>query len=97
MEDVNVICIYSGMEDKMTEQMLLRRNIVERRTGLARSTIYSMMKAGTFPLPIRVGKRAVRWREADIRDFVESKGGWTINKALAKSLHVNSYNSPMEE
>ena len=40
---------------------LLRRPEVERETGLSRSTIYARMEAGTFPRPLRLGPRAVRW------------------------------------
>ncbi len=38
---------------------ILRRKQVEARTGLARSTIYHHIKAGTFPRPIPLGPRAV--------------------------------------
>lgn len=66
----------------MSSSTLLRRNIVEKRTGLARSTIYSMMDQGNFPRPIRISKRAVRWLEADIDAFIAAKGAWGINKAI---------------
>ena len=49
----------------MTDQ-LLRRPEVERRIGLARSSIYRMMEAGEFPRPIRIGRRAVTWRASDL-------------------------------
>jgi len=49
----------------MSEQ-LLRRPEVERRIGLARSSIYRMMDAGEFPRPIRIGRRAVAWRVSDL-------------------------------
>lgn len=34
--------------------------------SLARSTIYGLIKAGRFPQPLQVGRRAVRWRRADV-------------------------------
>lgn len=49
----------------MSDQ-LLRRPEVERRIGLARSSIYRMMEAGEFPRPIRIGRRAVAWRASDL-------------------------------
>ncbi|KAA9005946.1 AlpA family phage regulatory protein [Histidinibacterium aquaticum] len=55
----------------MTER-LLRRPEVERLTGLSRSTIYSMMPRGEFPKPVRIGRRAVAWREGDLRIWVAS-------------------------
>lgn len=44
----------------------MRRKDVEAATGLARSTIYERMSAGTFPKPVPIGARAVAWRESDV-------------------------------
>lgn len=52
---------------------LLRRRQVEEITGLARSTIYRLMKDGTFPRPIRVAPGAVRWRLSDIEAWLDSR------------------------
>ena len=58
----------------LTDQdVLLTRPEVERRTGLSRSTIYRKMRDGTFPVPLKVSERAVRWRERDIRAYVDSR------------------------
>ena len=50
---------------------ILRRAAVEQVTGLSRSTLYAMMAEGDFPKPVRLGKRAVGWREADIAHWLE--------------------------
>ncbi|MFX0546503.1 helix-turn-helix transcriptional regulator [Roseovarius sp. S1116L3] len=50
-----------------------RRPDVEGITGLSRSTLYAMMAEGTFPKPVKLGKRAVGWREADITAWLESR------------------------
>ena len=52
---------------------ILRRPEVEGRTGLSRSTIYEMMAEGTFPRPLRLGKRAVGWTEAAIAEWLASR------------------------
>lgn len=52
---------------------IIRRREVEVRTGLSRSTLYAMMAEGEFPKPIKLGKRAVGWREADIAAWLESR------------------------
>ena len=58
----------------LTDQdVLLTRCEVERRTGLSRSTIYRKMRDGSFPVPLKVSDRAVRWRESDIRAYVDSR------------------------
>ena len=55
------------------QDVLLTRREVERRTGLSRSTIYRKMRDGSFPVPLKVSERAVRWRESDIRAYVDSR------------------------
>ncbi len=52
---------------------VLRRPAVERITGLSRSTIYAMIASGDFPKPIKLGKRAVGWSEADLALWLESR------------------------
>ena len=56
----------------MTERILRRRE-VEALTGLSRSTIYAQMAEGTFPKPVRLGKRAVGWTDSTIEEWVESR------------------------
>lgn len=52
---------------------LLSRTEVQSRCGLGRSSLYRLMRAGIFPEPIRVGLRAVRWKAAEIEDYLESR------------------------
>lgn len=52
---------------------IFRRPDVERITGLSRSTLYAMISEGDFPKPVKLGKRAVGWREADIVAWLESR------------------------
>ena len=51
---------------------LLRMRAVVQRTGLGRSTIYRLMASKQFPLPVRLGSRAVGWRRADLDRWTES-------------------------
>ena len=48
---------------------LLRREEVEERYGVSRSWIYYEMRAGRFPLPVKIGMRAVRWRVSDLDEW----------------------------
>ena len=54
----------------MSKSRLLRRPEVEARTGLARSTLYAAMAEGTFPRPVRIGRRAVAWPEDAVEQWV---------------------------
>ena len=52
---------------------VLRRAQVEAATGLGRSTIYAMMAEGTFPAPVRLGRRAVGWRQSAICAWLDAR------------------------
>ena len=60
------------MSDSKTRE-LLRREEVEERFGVSRSWIYCEMRAGRFPEPVRIGKRAVRWRVTDLDKWAEDR------------------------
>lgn len=49
---------------------LLKRPEVEAVTGLSRASIYSKIKAGTFPLPVRLGSNSVAWRADDVDEWI---------------------------
>jgi len=52
---------------------LLCREEVEKRYSVSRSWIYSQMRAGRFPEPVKIGKRAVRWRMADLDEWAAGR------------------------
>lgn len=52
---------------------VLRRDKVQARTGLSRSSIYQMMAEGRFPKPIHLGTRAVGWLEHSINQWIEDR------------------------
>lgn len=52
---------------------ILRRPDVETQTGLSRSGIYDLMKAGKFPRPVPLGEKAVGWIEAEIEAWIEAR------------------------
>ena len=56
----------------MTDK-LLRRPAVEERVCLSPSRIYSLMKEGKFPRPIRLSHQAVAWRESEIEEWIETR------------------------
>ena len=57
---------------------LLRLAEVQTLTALARSTIYRYLKGRSspvpdFPQPLKIGVRAVRWRESEIIAWMSSR------------------------
>lgn len=55
--------------------VILRRKQVQARTGLSRSSIYSLMKSQSSPFPqsIHISPRAVGWLEADIDAYIQAR------------------------
>ncbi len=52
---------------------ILRLRAVKDCTGLSRSTIYAMMKNGTFPQNFSLGARSVGWTSASIQTWIDSR------------------------
>ena len=50
---------------------ILRFKDLQDRIKLSRSGIYAKIAAGEFPLPIRLGLRAVGWLESDIERWIK--------------------------
>ena len=63
---------------RMTE-LILRRPKVEEIVGLSRSTIYDMISKNLFPRPIKLGIRAVGWRESTISDWLREREKQTFD------------------
>ncbi len=61
------------MTKEYSVSTILRRRQVEELTGLARSTIYELIKSGAFPAPVRIGKRAVGWPYREVKAWIESR------------------------
>ena len=61
------------LQKQQKPTVILRRKKVEARVGLARSTIYQRISAGTFPKPISLGARAVGWIESEISAWLENQ------------------------
>ncbi len=47
---------------------------VQHRTGLSKSTIYALIKAGKFPEPVRLGSRCSRWKSSDLDTWLSQVG-----------------------
>ena len=52
---------------------LLRLPEVLRLTGLSRSAVYRKIKAGEYPRPLKLGKRAVGWRESEVIAWINGR------------------------
>ncbi len=53
---------------------LIRKSEVIDISGIgSHSSLYYLMKHGDFPLPVRLGKRTVAWRESEVFEWIDSR------------------------
>jgi predicted DNA-binding transcriptional regulator AlpA len=52
---------------------ILRCDEVVHKTGLSRTTIWRMERAGTFPSRLRLSANAVGWSKDEITDWLEDR------------------------
>lgn len=57
----------------MSSSKILRFPEVRERIGLCRSSIYAYIRAGEFPQRVKLGPRAVGWRESEIDAWIEKR------------------------
>lgn len=65
--------------DKYSQSLVLPREgfaklpAVLNATGLSRSTLYSKVKLGGFPAPVKLGERAVAWPVESVRAWIAQR------------------------
>ena len=67
----------------MHEKLLRLPQVIEQ-VGLSRPTIYARIAEGTFPRPVRIGKRAVAWPSSVIDAWIEARIAEAEAEAVAK-------------
>ena len=49
---------------------LMKIDAVLEVCAISRSSLYDLISHGQFPAPVRVGVRAVAWRQTDVLDWI---------------------------
>jgi prophage regulatory protein len=58
----------------MKIQRLLKKKDILQLCAISHSTLYRMIKKGTFPEPVALtGGRSVAWREDDIAHWIDTR------------------------
>ena len=63
----------STEQTAIAEHRILRRAEVEAKTGFKRAHIYSLIKEGRFPRPLRLGVRAVGWDSVEVDEWIRGR------------------------
>jgi prophage regulatory protein len=61
----------ADVQSVSTDRLLRLRQVLEL-IPVSRSTWFAGVRSGRFPSPVRVGARAVAWRQGDIQKIVQS-------------------------
>jgi prophage regulatory protein len=56
-----------------TSNKIIRMRAVIERTGLSKSTIYTLLAQGDFPKRISLGARSMGFLESEFNDWVASR------------------------
>ena len=60
------------MKQPTPEYALLSIGELEKLVCLTRSGIYARIRANGFPRPLQIGPRCVRWREDEVRAWLDN-------------------------
>ena len=62
----------TNVEIIIPERLLKEREVCEM-VGISSSTLWRWVGAGLFPAQIRIGPRAVRWRQSEVLAWIASR------------------------
>ena len=71
-----------GERGMSQENRLIRIDEVLEIVGVSKSVLYEMIGRGQFPRPVRISLRAVRWRQQDLDEWLDS-----LQPATAENWH----------
>jgi len=77
--------IFWTQQPRRKKMRILRLKDVIEKTGLARSTIYKYVGAGTFPEPVPLGGRTVGWLDSEVHE-------WIAEKVRSRNIHHHPMN-----
>lgn len=54
-------------------EYILRLPDVKKRTGLSKTVIYDLINKGQFPKQLKLGQRAVGWKNSAIQAWIDQQ------------------------
>ncbi len=61
------------LQSTVQAQALLRIDQVAERVQYGRSSIWAMVKAGTFPAPVKLSRRCTRWTNVQVDEWIQQR------------------------
>lgn len=63
--------------DHVRGEYLLDLRGVMSKCALGKTTVAALVKAGEFPQPVTIAKKAVRWRGSDVDGWIRERFTWS--------------------
>ena len=63
----------TGTDTMQNTDKIIRMKAIIERTGLCRSTIYTLLTAGDFPKRISLGTRSMGFLESEFNQWLEAR------------------------
>jgi prophage regulatory protein len=79
-----------GTADALDDVSFLRLPDVKLLTGLSKSSLYALIRANSFPSPVRLGPRTVAWVGSEIKQWAAER----ILTSRSTTLHPGSTRMP---
>jgi prophage regulatory protein len=79
-----------GTADAPDEVSFLRLPEVKLLTGLSKSSLYALIRANSFPAPVRLGPRTVAWVRSEIKQWAAER----VLTSRSTTLHPGSQRMP---
>jgi prophage regulatory protein len=80
----------SSEQECSNEAIFLRLPAVKALTGLSKSSLYALIRANSFPAPVRLGPRTAAWVRSEIKEWAEGR----VLSARSDTSHLNSKRKP---
>ena len=80
----------SSLPNALDEVSFLRVPDVKLATGLSKSSLYALIRAHSFPAPVRLGPRTVAWVKSEVNKWAADR----IFMSRASDLHLGSKRTP---
>jgi len=63
----------SALPNALEEVSFLRLPDVRMVTGLSKSSLYALIRANSFPAPVRLGPRTVAWVRSEVKEWAAER------------------------
>jgi prophage regulatory protein len=72
MHEAGHLATFSDYLKWLEAKMIMRMTDVCSELGVSRASVYRLLQSGSFPKPLKLGKRAIGWERDHIQQWIKS-------------------------